>query len=160
VAEEFGNRLKLIIDDGNCKVGIESTVVDLTGKTKILRPGVISAVQISKIIKSKVSILKNSKNIKSPGSLKKHYSPGIPMKLNQIKSYNEHAFIIFGKKFKDTKNTFNLSKKSNLKEAAKNLYKIFRVIKNKNYKKIYVAKIPNRGIGIAINDRLKHASEI
>ena len=82
------------------------------------------------------------------------------MKLNQIKSYNDHAFIIFGKNFKKTKNTFNLSKKSDLKEAAKNLYKIFRVIKNKNYKKIYVAKIPNRGVGIAINDRLKHASEI
>tara|TARA_B100000780_G_scaffold260307_1_gene211903 strand:+ start:23 stop:979 length:957 start_codon:yes stop_codon:yes gene_type:complete len=159
VAEEFGNKLKLIIDDGNCELGIESTVIDLTGKIRVLRPGVISASKISKVIRSKVLGLKNSKNIIAPGSLKKHYSPGIPMKLNQKKSSNNHAFIVFGNSFKNTKNTFNLSKKSNLNEAAKNLYKIFRVIKNRNYKKIYVTRIPNKGIGIAINDRLKHASE-
>ena len=159
VAEEFGNKLKLIIDDGNCELGIESTVIDLTGKIRVLRPGVISASKISKVIRSKVLVLKNSKNIIAPGSLKKHYSPGIPMKLNQKKSSNNHAFIVFGNSFKNTKNTFNLSKNSNLNEAAKNLYKIFRVIKNRNYKKIYVTRIPNKGIGIAINDRLKHASE-
>jgi len=159
VAEEFGNKLKLIIDDGNCELGIESTVIDLTGKIRVLRPGVISASKISKVIRSKVLVLKNSKNIIAPGSLKKHYSPGIPMKLNQKKSSNNHAFIVFGNRFKNTKNTFNLSKNSNLNEAAKNLYKIFRVIKNRNYKKIYVTRIPNKGIGIAINDRLKHASE-
>ena len=159
VAEEFGNKLKLIIDDGNCELGIESTVIDLTEKIRVLRPGVISASKISKVIRSKVLVLKNSKNIIAPGSLKKHYSPGIPMKLNQKKSSNNHAFIVFGNRFKNTKNTFNLSKNSNLNEAAKNLYKIFRVIKNRNYKKIYVTRIPNKGIGIAINDRLKHASE-
>ena len=59
----------------------------------------------------------------------------------------------------ETKNTFNLSKNSNLKEAASNLYAIFRKIKNLKYKKIYVAKIPNKGIGIAINDRLRRASD-
>ena len=58
-----------------------------------------------------------------------------------------------------TRNSFNLSKKSNLNEAAKNLYKYFRNIKKRGYKKIYVAKIPNTGIGIAINDRLKRASK-
>ena len=58
-----------------------------------------------------------------------------------------------------TTNSFNLSKKSNLNEAAKNLYKFLRFIKNKGYKKIYVVKIPNKGIGIAINDRLKRAAK-
>ena len=90
--------------------------------------------------------------------LKKHYSPGIPMKLNQKKSFKKQAFITFGNKYKDDTNTFNLSKKSNLIEAARNLYKILRIIKKKKYKKIYVAKIPNKNIGIAINDRLKHAA--
>ncbi len=158
VAEEFKNKIKIIIDDGNSKIGIESTVVDLTERIKILRPGLISSKKISKIIGKKVGIIKKHNKIKSPGALKKHYSPGIPMRLNQIKAIKDHAFIIFGKKYKKTKNTFNLSKKSNLHEAAKNLYKVFRKIKKLNYKKIYVAKIPNKGIGLAINDRLKHAA--
>ncbi len=68
------------------------------------------------------------------------------------------SIIIFGKKYKKTKNTFNLSKKSNLDEAAKNLYRVFRKIKKLNYKKIYVVKIPNKGAGVAINDRLRHAA--
>ena len=58
-----------------------------------------------------------------------------------------------------TRNSFNLSRKSNLNEAAKNLYKFFRVIKKKGFKKIYVARIPNTGVGYAINDRLKRASK-
>ncbi len=158
VAEEFKNKIKIIVDGGNSKIGIESTVIDLTERIVILRPGIISGKKISKILGRKVWIIKKHKKIKSPGALKKHYSPNIPMKLNQIKASKNHAFISFGKKHKNTKNTFNLSKKSNLDEAAKNLYKLFRKIKKLNYKKIYVAKIPNKGIGVAINDRLTHAA--
>ena len=80
------------------------------------------------------------------------------MILNQKKVSKNHAFIVFGKKYSETNNTFNLSKRSDLNEAARNLYKVLRKIKNKKYKKIYVAKIPEKNIGIAINDRLKHAS--
>ena len=59
---------------------------------------------------------------------------------------------------KNAKNHFNLSKKNNLREAANNLYKTMRKIKKKRYKSIVVCKIPNKGIGRAINDRLKKAS--
>ena len=100
-----------------------------------------------------------TKKIVSPGMLKRHYSPGIPIKLNSKKPDYKAAFIVFGKKYKMKKNMFNLSKKSNLKEAAKNLYKILRKIKKLKYKKINVVKIPNKNIGIAINDRLKKASK-
>ena len=158
VSEEFKNKVKIIIDDGNSKIGIESTVLDLTGKIKILRPGIIGSKRISKILGKRIYFAKRQNKIRSPGALKKHYSPNIPMKLNQLKASKNTAFIIFGKKYKKTKNTFNLSKKSSLDEAAKNLYKVFRKIKKCNYKKIYVVKIPNRGAGIAINDRLKHAA--
>ena len=158
VAEEFKKKLKLIINGGKSKIGIESTVIDLTDKPKILRPGVISHKQLRKVLKKKVKyVFKNSK-IKSPGMLNKHYSPGIPVYINQKTIKKDHAFISFGKNFKQNKNTFNLSKNSNLKEAASNLYAIFRKIKNLKYKRIYVAKIPNKGIGIAINDRLRRAS--
>ena len=159
VAEEFNGKLKLIIDGGNSNIGIESTVIDLTTRyIKILRPGIIQKNEINKTLGFKISNLNKNKKIKSPGLLKKHYSPGIPMKLNQKHADHSDAFIVIGKKYKNVINTFNLSKKSNLKEAAKNLYKIFRKIKKLKYKKICVAKIPSKGVGVAINDRLKRAS--
>ena len=158
VADEFKKKIKFIINGGKSKIGIESTVINLTGKPQILRPGIIEAKNINKIVKTSLNVIKKNSKIKSPGMLKKHYSPGIPMFLNQKILNVDGAFITFGKKYKNKKNFFNLSKKSNLKQAASNLYKIFRKIKKLKFKKIYVIKIPNRGPGIAINDRLKRAS--
>ena len=157
VYEEFKKKLKIIINGGNSRIGIESTVVDLTNEPKILRPGVISSRDIRKILNSKLS--KKRSNIKSPGMLKKHYSPGIPVVIGKKPKSISHAYIVFGKNFKDFKNYFNLSKKADLKEAASNLYKTMRKIKKKGYKKIYVSRIPNYGPGIAINDRLLRASK-
>ncbi len=157
VYEEFKKKLKIIINGGNSRIGIESTVVDLTNEPKILRPGIISSSDIRKILNSKLS--KKRSNIKSPGMLKKHYSPGIPVVIGKKPKSISHAYIVFGKNFKDLKNYFNLSKKADLKEAASNLYKIMRKIKKKGYKKIYVSSIPNYGPGIAINDRLLRASK-
>ncbi len=158
VFEEFHNKVK-VVDGGASKIGIESTVLNLVGSVCILRPGIITPKQIKNVLKTKIKILSRQTVIKSPGSLKKHYSPGIPMFINKKKCPGNYAFITFGKKYPVTRNSFNLSRKSNLKEAAKNLYKFFRNIKKKGYKRIYVAKIPNKGIGIAINDRLKRASK-
>jgi L-threonylcarbamoyladenylate synthase len=159
VANEFGASLKFILDGGSCVIGIESTVVDLTSTAKILRPGSINPSSISKVLNKKILIHKGFKSIKAPGMSKKHYSPGIPIKLNQDKAKNNEAFIVFGKKYKKAKNIFNLSNKSNLNEAARNLYKILRLIKKKNYKMICVSSIPQTGIGLAINDRLNRAAK-
>jgi len=150
--------LNVIINGGKSKVGIESTVIDLTGKPKILRPGIISSEILEKFLKIKINAVKKDSKVRSPGMFKRHYSPGIPMFLNQHKYNKDHAFITFGKIFRNNKNCFNLSKNSNLREAASNLYGTFRKIKKLKFKKIYVVKIPNKGIGIAINDRLKRAS--
>ena len=68
------------------------------------------------------------------------------------------ACIVFGKRYNNQKNIFNLSKKGSLEEAARNLYKTLRKIKKKGFKKIKVVKIPKSKIGIAINDRLKKAA--
>ncbi len=157
VYENFGKKLKIIINGGTSKIGIESTVVDLTGKPKILRPGIISSEDIKKILRTRLS--KRKSRIKSPGMLKKHYSPGIPVIIGKKPKKNDHAYIVLGQKYKNIKNYFNLSKKGNLKEAAANLYKTMRKIKKKGFKKIFVAKIPNLGAGLAINDRLTRASK-
>ena len=158
VFEDFKRKLKIIINGGKSKIGIESTVIDLTGKPKILRPGIISSNEIKDFLKITLSSKKNSK-IKSPGMIKKHYSPGIPIIFKGKPSKHNHAYIIFGRKHKNNQNYFNLSKKASLKEAAANLYKILRIIKKKGYKKIFIDKIPNRGPGLAINDRLLRASK-
>ncbi len=158
VIDEFGYKIKFILDGGQCKIGLESTIIDLTNKPTILRQGAISAEQIQKVIKKKVIINKKSKSITAPGQLKLHYYPGIPVLMNKTKPKKNEAFITFGKKFKDATNRFNLSKNNNLKEAANNLYKTMREIKKRKYKSMIVCNIPNRGIGRAINDRLKKAS--
>ncbi len=158
VLEEFGNKIKFILDGGQCKIGLESTILDLTGKPSVLRPGSITIEKIQKILKKKIKIKKNLKKIKAPGQLKLHYSPGIPVKMNRKNIEKHQALIGFGKKFKIGKNYFNLSKKGNLKEAANNLYKTMRKIRKRNFKSIAVVKIPNTEIGYAINDRLRKAS--
>ena len=158
VFEDFKKKLKIIINGGKSKIGIESTVIDLTGKPKILRPGIISSNEIKDFLKLTISSKRNSK-IKSPGMMKKHYSPGIPIIFKGKPSKLNHAYIVFGRKHNNNLNYFNLSKKANLKEAAANLYKILRKIKKKGYKKIFIDKIPYRGPGLAINDRLLRASK-
>ena len=158
VLEEFGNKITFILNGGQCKIGLESTIVDLTGKPSVLRPGSITVEKIQKILKKKIKIKKNLKRIKAPGKLKLHYSPGIPVKMNKKNAEKYQALIGFGKKFKVGKNYFNLSKKGSLKEAANNLYKTMRKIRKRNFKSIAVVEIPNTGIGCAINDRLKKAS--
>tara|TARA_B100000989_G_C19511438_1_gene459273 strand:+ start:514 stop:1461 length:948 start_codon:yes stop_codon:yes gene_type:complete len=157
VLDEFKNKLKIIINGGQAKFGIESTVIDLTSKPKILRPGIISSQEIKKILKTEFSQKKTK--LVSPGMMRKHYSPGIPVIIGKNPYKKDQAFIVFGKKFKNNPNFFNLSKKGDLKEAAANLYRIMRMIKKNGYKKIFVSKIPNLGPGIAINDRLIRASK-
>tara|TARA_Y100001958_G_scaffold157185_1_gene151611 strand:+ start:849 stop:1712 length:864 start_codon:yes stop_codon:yes gene_type:complete len=157
VFDEFKKKLKIIINGGKSKIGIESTVIDLTGTPKILRPGIISSNEIKKILRENLS--KKKSRIKAPGMLKKHYSPGIPIIIGRMPKNRDDAFIVLGKKYKKNVNYFNLSENADLKEAAANLYKTMRKIKNKKYKRIFVVKIPNKGIGLAINDRLLRASK-
>ncbi len=157
VCDEFKRKIKLIIDGGKCKIGIESTVIDLSNEPRILRPGIIDKTTIEKILKKKMKNIKNNK-IVSPGMMQKHYSPGIPVTINQKKHDGKSAFIYLGDKYYNKSKFFSLSKNFNLNEAASNLYKIFRLIKKKGFKKIQIGKIPNLRSGIAINDRIKRAS--
>jgi len=158
VVDEFGKKIKFILDGGQCQIGLESTIIDLTGKPVILRPGSVTVEKIQKILKKKIINKKSVKTIKAPGQLKLHYYPGIPIKMNMKYAEKKQAFVGFGKNFKNKKNYFNLSKNGNLKEAANNLYKIMRKIKKRKFKSMAVVKIPNVGIGRAINDRLRKAS--
>ncbi len=158
VKEEFGNKIKFILDGGRSQIGLESTIISLVDKPRILRLGGIERIKINKALNKNIKYDRTNKKITMPGQSKLHYSPGIPIKLNTIKPKPNEAFILIKKRKKSYKNYYYLSKTKNLKQAAKNLYKVLRVIKNKNYKSIVVEKIPNIGFGEVINDRLKKAS--
>ena len=158
VKEEFGNKIKFILDGGRSIIGLESTIISLVDKPKILRLGGMQRSKINKVLNKTIKYDRTNKKITAPGQSKLHYSPGIPIKLNTTEPKHDEAFILIKKRKKSCKNYFYLSKTKNLKQAAKNLYRILREIKKKNYKSIVVEKIPNFGFGEAINDRLKKAS--
>ena len=159
VKEEFGNKIKYILDGGRCAVGIESTIISLTGKPAILRLGGLDISKIEKTLRLKVIINIDPKKKIAPGQSLLHYSPGIPLKMNAIKAKKDEAFVLIKKRKIKSQNYFYISLKNDLNEAAKNLYSCLRKIKNKGYKSIVVEKISNKGLGKAINDRLNRASK-
>jgi len=157
VEKEFGKKLSYILDSKKTLIGLESTVLLLGTSLKILRPGAITKEMIFKVLREKIHEVKNQGDVISPGQFKKHYSPGIPVYLNQKKPKPDGALLVFGKQ-KIKKDIFFLSKRSSLKEAASNLYILLRKIKELGYKSISITNIPNTGIGKAINDRIRRAS--
>ena len=159
VKEEFGSKVKYILNGGKCQIGVESTIINLLSKPVILRYGGLDISKIEKIVKKKILIRNNLKKKIAPGQLPLHYSPGIPLRMNAKETNKEEAFVLIKKKKITFKNYYYLSKKNDLKQAAKNLYSLLRRIKKDGYKMIAVEKILNKGIGKTINDRLRRASK-
>ena len=159
IIEEFGSKIKYILNGGKCKIGVESTIINLTAKPTILRFGGLDISKIEKILKKRIVIDTNSKKKIAPGQFPLHYSPGIPLRTNVKDPKNNEAFLLIKKRKITFKNYYYLSKKNDLKQAAKNLYSLLRNIKRDGYKMIAVEKIPNIGIGKTLNDRLNRASK-
>jgi L-threonylcarbamoyladenylate synthase len=158
VKDEFGSKIKYILNGGKCQIGVESTIINLTSKPTILRFGGLDILEIQKVLKKKILINTSSKNKVAPGQFPLHYSPGIPLRINTKKPKKYEAFVLIKKRKTTYKNYYYLSKKNDLKQSAKNLYSLLRKIKKDGYKMIAVEKIPNKGIGKTINDRLSRAS--
>ena len=158
VKEDFGKKIKYILEGGKSSIGLESTIIDIRNKPKILRLGGLENSIIQKALNKKIMVNTNPKKILSPGQFKLHYSPGIPIRLNAKKIQTNEAFLSITKKKENKSNYYFLSQKGDLREAARNLYSTLRKIKKNKYKSIAVAKIPNKGLGKTINDRLIRAS--
>ena len=157
VFDQFLDTNLIIIDDKKCKVGLESTLVKVfKNRITIIRPGKVNLTDLKNILP--FIKIANDKDKGFSGTSKKHYSPTKKLYLDQKVIKKNSAYLSFGK---DKKNQFkNLSKKKDLDEAAKNLYHyIFMADKNEKYNSISIGHIPNIGIVIAINDRLKRASK-
>lgn len=158
VIDEFGNRIKFILNGGRTKIGLESTIISLVSKPTILRLGGIERNRLNKILDTKIIMNNSPSKILSPGQYKLHYSPGIPVRLNVKKAKIDEAFLLISKRKNKSKNFFYLSKNKNLKEIAKKLYQTLRKVKKLGYKSIAVERIPKKELGETINDRLQRAS--
>jgi L-threonylcarbamoyladenylate synthase len=159
VQEEFGSKIKYILDGGKCDIGLESTIINLTSKPTILRLGGLDNTKIEKVLGKKINVDINPQKKNAPGQSHLHYSPGIPLRINIKKPKKNEAFLLIKKRKITLNNYYYLSKKNNLKEVAKNLFSCLRKVKNKGYKSIAIEKIPNKEMGKAINDRLNRASK-
>ncbi len=157
VAEDLGTSVDLILDGGACPVGVESTVIDLSnGSPRLLRPGGVTVEEITACIGSLGKPTKGP--VKSPGMLSQHYAPDIPLRLNAHQVAADEALLAFGSDIPDgAAATRNLSPTGDLVEAAANLFAALHDLNRRDYGGIAVTPIPNRGLGRAINDRLRRA---
>ena len=172
VADSLGDNIDYILGAGTCDVGLESTVLDLSGnKPTILRPGAITAEDLKPYIGDVDEEFVAKDKPKSPGQLLKHYSPSIPVRLNAVDVKEGEALLAFGSikfmglqggggasKLPETAYR-NLSEKTDLEEAAKNLFMMLRDLDQPEHKAIAVMNIPENGIGKAINERLSRAAQ-
>lgn len=157
VSSQFPNTDLLIVDNGACEVGLESTILKVEdNRLTLLRPGFVTA----EMIKDATGITpqaSTSNKIEAPGMMKSHYAPNAKVRMNCETCDDEDALLAFGSNL-TAKNMFVLSARGDLREAAANLYQGLKVLDETGAKTICVSPIPEIGLGIAINDRLKRAS--
>jgi L-threonylcarbamoyladenylate synthase len=158
VREALGDKVALVLDGGPCRVGIESTVVDLSGKRPaLLRPGGVPAEAVEAILG--LLAAPGEGPIRSPGQLESHYAPGLPVRLDVVDVRPEEALLAFGPAGPaGAATSLNLSPTGNLIEAAANLFSFLRRLDQPGLSAIAVMPIPEQGLGRAINDRLRRAA--
>jgi len=167
VNDQLGNKIKYILDGGDCQVGIESTIVGFDKeKPVIYRMGGLSIEAIESVI-GKVDLqLNSSSNPKAPGQLKSHYAPTKKLIIGNInklaQSYDKKEVgILSFQEFKidyPTTQQRVLSVQGDLNEAAQNLFTFLRELDALNIKIILAEEVPDLGLGRAINDRLRRAA--
>ena len=162
VAESLGSAVDIVIDDGPCKLGLESTVVDLTGPVPaVLRPGAITSEALAQRIGSLTAADGGTADMprRSPGQLESHYAPRKKLRTGATEVAPDEALLAFGSMpLPGARVVLNLSARGDLGEAAANLFAMLRDLDRTDARAIAVMPIPERALGEAINDRLRRAS--
>jgi len=158
VVEELGDRVALVIDGGRSPVGLESTVLDLSGEAPaLLRPGGVTLEELTEFL-GPIAVPLGAAP-KSPGMLASHYAPALPLRLEAAAACPGEALLAFGP---DAPPGFSkvlwLSRGGDLTEAAANLFAMIRRLDRPPFTGIAVMPIPEHGLGRAINDRLRRAA--
>ena len=153
----LAGKVSIILDGGPCSVGLESTVLDLSGETPtILRPGAITAEMLTPLL-GQVSAAGTGAKIAAPGMLESHYAPALPVRLNATSADDGEIFLGFGVTAGPA-GSETLSASGDLTEAAARLFALLRALDRPGATGIAVAPIPAEGLGTAINDRLRRAA--
>jgi L-threonylcarbamoyladenylate synthase len=166
VAEQLSGRIAGIVDGGPCQVGVESAIISLLNETPtILRPGAVTAEMVERVLGKValgVSSSKPGKPMAAPGQLDTHYRPQVPLYYGPIKKDyklpTRTVRIAFGTTEGPIPATVNLSKTGDLVEATAKLYALMHELDRPEYDLILVDPIPDTGLGMALNDRLRRAS--
>jgi L-threonylcarbamoyladenylate synthase len=165
VLDELGGRIAAVLDCGPCSVGVESTVLDLSGiQPTLLRPGGATVESIEALIGpvrcDKPTL--DTGSHRSPGLLASHYAPKLPVRLCATSVARNEALLAFGLALDGAATTFNLSSTGDLVEAAARLFTGLRELDAREaslcFEQIAVMRIPEHGLGLAINDRLRRAA--
>ena len=155
VADDLGDAVDLILDGGPCPIGVESTIVDVTGEAALLlRPGGVTRAAIE----SEIGPLATPDDtaVRAPGMLASHYAPRAPLRLNAQDAAPGEVLLAFGPDA--PVNAVTLSASGDLVEAAANLFAMLRDLDDAEPRAIAVMPVPEHGLGVAINDRLARAA--
>jgi L-threonylcarbamoyladenylate synthase len=162
VLAALGGRIAAVLDTGLCQVGLESTVLDLTGAEPILlRPGGIPTEAVAAVI-GPIRMPQTSGTVRAPGMLASHYAPTALLRLEAHHVAQDEALLAFGAPLPGAAVAFNLSPARNLTEAAARLFAGLQTLDAAvaacGLRGIAAMPIPSDGLGVAINDRLRRAA--
>jgi L-threonylcarbamoyladenylate synthase len=156
VLADLRGRIDLVIDAGPCTVGVESTIVACLGEPALLRPGGVPREVIERVLGVPLAVATTAEEAPlAPGMLSSHYAPKARLRLDAEAAEPGEALLGFGPA---PDATLNLSPRGDLIEAAANLFSHLRALDASGVKRIAVMKVPQEGLGEAINDRLKRAA--
>jgi len=154
VISRLNGKIEGIISGYSSKIGLESTIISFLPEPSILRFGAIDETDISELLGLDLKKKRKDEKISAPGQLSSHYAPKGSIRLNSKVFKKNEVSLGFGKILCD----LNLSREANLAEAAANLFDYLHRLDEMGAEKIAVSPIPEEGIGIAINDRLRRAA--
>lgn len=166
VADQLGDHISYILDGGPCHIGIESTIVGIeNGYPVIYRPGGVTKEQIEDIV-GPVNTLTSKVKPVAPGMLKHHYAPNKSIIIGNIADLldqhgpNQVGILSYSTHFDQVSNKrqIQLSANGSLIEAAQNLFASLRKLDGMNISHIFAELVPERGLGVAINNRLRRAA--
>ena len=168
VEAQLGHKIPYILDGGPSKIGLESTIIGMeNGQLTVYRKGGLSIERLKNYEFSIHVLETSSSNPKSPGMLKSHYAPVTPFELvndleravvRGVKGHKKVGVLFFGLQNIQCDYQMNLSEKGDLNEAAVNLFDYMRKLDDQGLDVIYTSFVPDYGLGLAINDRLRRAS--
>jgi L-threonylcarbamoyladenylate synthase len=157
VSEAFGDEVATILDGGPCRIGVESTVLDLSsGDQMLLRPGGVPVEELEQALGRTLPTADvTDYRPRGPGMAGPHYRPSIPLHLDATTHRPGEALLGFGP---TEAATLNLSETGDLREAAANLFAHLHALDRGKFSAITAMPIPDHGLGRAINDRLRRAA--